>query len=153
MPLCGQRSRPEVRNAGSWLRLCFHSLTCHSSVCSITSCKATQQLLAHIVNCHGASCSVACCAPVRKLLQHYSKCMVSFQQAGTNCRLLALRPSCLFVLETSSDLPFRTLQEVDCAICQPVVQDVQNGKRRRSIERESSPSASSYAFSGAGFLP
>ena len=104
MPRCA--AVPSVTETASrWVRLSFHSLTCHSGTCSVSSCGGTKQLLNHMMTgCSNELCTTACCAPVRKLLQHFVNCSVSRDSVGPNSShpfisRLMLTSSCLqFIL-------------------------------------------------------
>lgn len=73
-------------NACTWLRLAFHSITCHSTPdrpCLLGErCKENKQLLTHIIiQCNGSSsCPYPGCAAVRSLLRHYNACKVGLSQ-------------------------------------------------------------------------
>ncbi|MEW5316882.1 MAG: hypothetical protein WDW38_008224 [Sanguina aurantia] len=76
-------------NACTWLRLAFHSITCHSSPdrqCLLGDrCKENKNLLTHIiVSCSGSSsCPYPGCAAVRSLLRHYNACKANCEVCCT----------------------------------------------------------------------
>lgn len=101
------RSSPQImplsaadENACTWLRLAFHSITCHSTPdrpCLLGErCKENKQLLTHIIiQCNGSSsCPYPGCAAVRSLLRHYNACKVGLSQHHVDVKPCG-QPECM----------------------------------------------------------
>ena len=78
MPRCASSSHGN-ETASHWLRMSFHSLTCHADACRLPQCQSTKKVLGHIFSdCTDDSRPEDICRPIRSLLLHYCGCQVRY---------------------------------------------------------------------------